>query len=76
MELLTDSSISKSCRVDQGRELKPWVPDGEAPEGLDDVFDKPWKRYIHTYLDFMQIYLLDASYANLLARFLRPRFLI
>ncbi|CAN6819271.1 unnamed protein product, partial [Brassica oleracea] len=44
VELLTDSSISKSCRVDQGRELKPWVPDGEAPEGLDNVFDKPWKR--------------------------------
>ncbi|KAF2615508.1 hypothetical protein F2Q70_00009968 [Brassica cretica] len=61
VELLTDSSISKSCRVDQGRELKPWVPDGEAPEGLDNVFDKPWKRYIHTYFDFMQIYLLDAS---------------
>ncbi|XP_048632378.1 uncharacterized protein LOC106439347 isoform X2 [Brassica napus] len=44
VELLTDSSISKSCRVDQGRELKHWVPDGQAPEGLDNVFDKPWKR--------------------------------
>ncbi|XP_033142293.1 polyadenylate-binding protein-interacting protein 4 isoform X2 [Brassica rapa] len=44
VELLTDSSISKSCRVDQGRELKPWLPDGQVPEGLDNVFDKPWKR--------------------------------
>ncbi|WZY83782.1 hypothetical protein YC2023_030166 [Brassica napus] len=36
VELLTDSSISKSCRFDQGRELKHWVPDGQAPEGLDN----------------------------------------
>ncbi|XP_056842381.1 polyadenylate-binding protein-interacting protein 4-like isoform X1 [Raphanus sativus] len=43
VELLTDSSISKSCRADQRRELNPWVPDGEAPEGLDNVFDKPSK---------------------------------
>ncbi|CAH8370000.1 unnamed protein product [Eruca vesicaria subsp. sativa] len=44
VELLTDSSISKSCHVGQGRELKPWVPDEEAPEGLDDVFDESLKR--------------------------------
>ncbi|KAL0717182.1 hypothetical protein Bca4012_066504 [Brassica carinata] len=46
VELLTDSSIPKSYRVDQRRDLKPWVPDGEAPEGLDNVFDKSWKRKI------------------------------
>ncbi|CAF2155221.1 unnamed protein product [Brassica rapa] len=43
-ELLTDSSISKSFHTDQGRELKPWIPDGDVPQGLDNVFDDPWKR--------------------------------
>ncbi|CAH8359925.1 unnamed protein product [Eruca vesicaria subsp. sativa] len=43
-ELLTDSSISKSFLVDQGRELQPWIPDGDVPQGLDNVFDDPWKR--------------------------------
>ena len=45
-ELLTDSSISKSCRVVQRSERKPRVLDGEAPEGLDNVFDESCKRYV------------------------------
>lgn len=49
-ELLTDSSISKLYHVDQGRELKPWIPDGDVPQGLDNVFDDPWKRYIYTHI--------------------------
>ncbi|KAF2615503.1 hypothetical protein F2Q70_00009967, partial [Brassica cretica] len=43
VELLTDSSISKSCRVVQRSERKPRVLDGEAPEGLDNVFDESCK---------------------------------
>ncbi|XP_010534936.1 PREDICTED: polyadenylate-binding protein-interacting protein 3-like isoform X4 [Tarenaya hassleriana] len=45
-DLLTDSSISQSSRVDMGRELKPWVPDEDFPEcpELEDVFDGPWNR--------------------------------
>ncbi|XP_056842003.1 uncharacterized protein LOC108862772 isoform X2 [Raphanus sativus] len=44
MELLTDSSISKSRHVNQGRELIPWEPDGNVPPGLDNVFDDTSKR--------------------------------
>uniref|UniRef100_A0A1J3J7V4 Polyadenylate-binding protein-interacting protein 4 n=1 Tax=Noccaea caerulescens TaxID=107243 RepID=A0A1J3J7V4_NOCCA len=40
-ELLTDSSISQSCRVEQRRELKPWVPDEDVPQELVNVFDNP-----------------------------------
>ncbi|XP_019058353.1 PREDICTED: polyadenylate-binding protein-interacting protein 3 isoform X2 [Tarenaya hassleriana] len=45
-ELLTDSSISQSSRVEMGRELKPWVPDEDFPEcpELENVFDDPWNR--------------------------------
>lgn len=56
-ELLTDSSISKSFHTDQGRELKPWIPDGDVPQGLDNVFDDPWKRYIYIYtFEFLAIF--------------------
>lgn len=44
-ELLTDSSISQSCRVEQRRELKPWVPDEDVPQELVNVFDNPGNRY-------------------------------
>ncbi|CAH8293929.1 unnamed protein product [Eruca vesicaria subsp. sativa] len=44
VELLTDSSISKSRHVDLGRELIPWEPDGNVPQGLDNVFDQTWNR--------------------------------
>ncbi|KAL1212072.1 Polyadenylate-binding protein-interacting protein 4 [Cardamine amara subsp. amara] len=46
MELLTDSSISQSYHVDRGRELKPWVPDENVPQGadLENVFDHSWNR--------------------------------
>ncbi|XP_024015401.1 polyadenylate-binding protein-interacting protein 4 isoform X2 [Eutrema salsugineum] len=44
MELLTDSSISQSSHVNHGRVLQRWVPDEDAPQGLENVFDNPWNR--------------------------------
>ncbi|XP_018443207.2 polyadenylate-binding protein-interacting protein 3 [Raphanus sativus] len=46
LELLTDSSISQSYRVDLERELERWVPDEDVPDcsDLENVFDDPWKR--------------------------------
>ncbi|CAA7016788.1 unnamed protein product [Microthlaspi erraticum] len=41
-ELLTYSSISQSCLVDQRRELKP--ADEDVPENLVNVFDNPGNR--------------------------------
>ncbi|KAL0900152.1 hypothetical protein Bca101_084113 [Brassica carinata] len=39
VELLTDSSISKSRHIDLGRELTHWGPDGYVPPGQDNMFD-------------------------------------
>ncbi|KAF7843567.1 polyadenylate-binding protein-interacting protein 3-like isoform X1 [Senna tora] len=43
-EIMVDSAISQSRHVEIGRELQPWVPDGDdqqCPE-LENIFDGPW----------------------------------
>ncbi|KAL9238612.1 hypothetical protein vseg_013008 [Gypsophila vaccaria] len=43
-DIMLDSYISQSHHVDIGRELKPWMPDEDAPQcpELDNIFDSPW----------------------------------
>ncbi|XP_027344282.1 polyadenylate-binding protein-interacting protein 3-like isoform X2 [Abrus precatorius] len=45
-EIMVDSLISQSRHVEQGRELKPWVPDEDDPQypELENIFDVPWNR--------------------------------
>ncbi|XWS12118.1 hypothetical protein CRYUN_Cryun37aG0062700 [Craigia yunnanensis] len=45
-EILIDSAISQSRHVEVGRELEPWVPDGDHPQSpeLENIFDSPWNR--------------------------------
>lgn len=45
-ELLIDSYISQSRRVEMERELEPWVPDDSDPgcPELENVFDVQWDR--------------------------------
>lgn len=43
-EIMVDSLISQSHHAELGRELKPWVPDGDdlqCPE-LENIFDGHW----------------------------------
>ncbi|CAL5200045.1 unnamed protein product [Lathyrus oleraceus] len=45
-EIMVDSLISQSHHAELGRELKPWVPDGDdlqCPE-LENIFDGQWNR--------------------------------
>ena len=45
-DIIVDSVISQSRRVDLERELQPWVPaedDPQCPE-LENIFDETWNR--------------------------------
>ncbi|KAK9923701.1 hypothetical protein M0R45_032106 [Rubus argutus] len=45
-DLMLDSSISQSRRVEMERELEPWIPDEDDPRcpELENIFDGPWNR--------------------------------
>lgn len=47
-ELLIDSYISQSRRLEMERELEPWVPDDCDPgrPELENIFDVHWDRLV------------------------------
>lgn len=47
-EIMIDSFISQSRRVEVERELEPWVPDEDDPQcpDLDNIFDKHRNRLL------------------------------
>lgn len=48
-EILIDSYISQSRRVEMERELERWVPDDTDPvcPELENIFDVHWDRWAH-----------------------------
>lgn len=55
-EILIDSFISQSRRVEMERELEPWVPEDDEPRcpELENTFDGHWDRLLnHSILYFL-----------------------
>ena len=62
-DLMTDSAISQSRRVDVDRELERWIPDEDDPQRpeLENVFDRQWNRFVWIFWSSDNIYYLHWS---------------